>query len=85
MNFSERIIVTKDGSHTVKAEHNGQLYHSIHGAVTESNHVFIENGLNWYINQHPNKKELKIIETGFGTGLNALLTYLWGIQKNIQI
>ncbi len=67
------IITTSDGSHTIKNESTGDTYHSIHGAVQESNHVFIQNGLQYFLRF--NKKEtVRILEVGFGTGLNALLT-----------
>lgn len=67
------IIQTKDGSHTIKNESTGDTYHSVHGAVQESQHVFIKSGLEYFLDQHPNQK-INILEVGFGTGLNALLT-----------
>jgi tRNA U34 5-methylaminomethyl-2-thiouridine-forming methyltransferase MnmC len=67
------IVTTTDGSHTVKNESTGDTYHSVHGAVQESQHVFIKSGLEYFLTQHP-KKEIKILEVGFGTGLNTLLT-----------
>jgi tRNA U34 5-methylaminomethyl-2-thiouridine-forming methyltransferase MnmC len=63
------IKTTADGSHTLHAEILDEDYHSIHGAITESMHVFIHAGLNECI-----PKRLRILEMGFGTGLNALLT-----------
>jgi tRNA U34 5-methylaminomethyl-2-thiouridine-forming methyltransferase MnmC len=65
------IIVTQDGSHTVYNPIIGSHYHSTHGAIQESLHVFIEAGLK----QIP-FKEISILEIGFGTGLNALLTFM---------
>ena len=67
------IIQTQDGSHTIKNELTGDTYHSVHGAVQESQHVFIKSGLDYFLVQHP-KEKIKILEVGFGTGLNALLT-----------
>ena len=67
------IITTKDGSHTIQVSETGDTYHSVHGAVQESNHVFIKAGLKHFISKS-NKTEIKILEVGFGTGLNALLT-----------
>jgi len=55
-------------------------YHSIHGAVRESRHVFIQAGL-----LHSKLKQIRIFEMGFGTGLNALLTLLEAKKKNITI
>ena len=63
---------TEDGSTTIYVPGLGENYHSIHGAVQESNHVFIEAGLKQVKNIQP----VKILEMGFGTGLNCLLTYL---------
>lgn len=67
------IIQTQDGSHTIKNEITGDTYHSVHGAIQESQHVFIKSGLEYFLGQHP-KKKINILEIGFGTGLNALLT-----------
>ncbi|MEL6134680.1 MAG: tRNA (5-methylaminomethyl-2-thiouridine)(34)-methyltransferase MnmD [Bacteroidota bacterium] len=63
--------LSKDGSSTLWAPDFDEHYHSVHGALTESEHVFIEAGL-----QYVEEKEtpLYIFEMGFGTGLNALLT-----------
>ncbi len=73
---------TGDGSNTLFNEKIGENYHSKHGALQESKHVFIEAGLKATIE---NKKELHIFEVGFGTGLNFLLSLDECIQKNIQL
>lgn len=65
------IILTSDGSHTVRGDHFNECYHSERGAVLESQHVFIEAGL-----RQVAKAQLAVFEVGFGTGLNALLTLL---------
>lgn len=67
------IVTTTDGSHTIRNDATGDTYHSVHGAVQESNHVFLKNGLGFFLSQHPGQK-VRILEIGFGTGLNALLT-----------
>jgi tRNA U34 5-methylaminomethyl-2-thiouridine-forming methyltransferase MnmC len=67
------IVTTTDGSHTIKNEQTGDTYHSIHGAVQESQHVFIKSGLAYFLSRHTQQK-IKILEVGFGTGLNTLLT-----------
>jgi tRNA U34 5-methylaminomethyl-2-thiouridine-forming methyltransferase MnmC len=55
----------------------GETYHSIDGAVQESSHVYIHCGLNYFIEHYAKKKEsIDILEIGFGTGLNALLTVI---------
>ena len=66
-------VITKDGSHTISVPEMNTTYHSVHGAIQESLHVFIEAGLKHsgifeYTGVH------EILEMGFGTGLNALLT-----------
>lgn len=63
------IVTTKDGSHSLYDYKLDEHYHSVYGAITESQHVFIEAGLKQLRNQH-----IRILEMGFGTGLNALLT-----------
>lgn len=66
------LITTSDGSHTLLNTVLNEPYHSVHGAMTESLHVFISNGLDVIL-----KRDLplvRILEVGFGTGLNALLT-----------
>jgi tRNA U34 5-methylaminomethyl-2-thiouridine-forming methyltransferase MnmC len=70
MSLSPRIIRTADGSCTLYREDIDETYHSVHGALAESTHVYIENGLLAL----KEKKEIHILEIGFGTGLNALLT-----------
>jgi tRNA U34 5-methylaminomethyl-2-thiouridine-forming methyltransferase MnmC len=67
------LIKTEDGSHTLHLPVLGENYHSIHGAIQESRHVFIDNGLLAVSETTP---ILKIFEVGFGTGLNAMLTIL---------
>lgn len=70
--MAERLItITEDGSHTVLAKELNEHYHSTHGALQESRHVFIEAGLHQAC-LIPG--EINILEIGFGTGLNVLLT-----------
>ena len=68
-------VITKDGSHTLEVPSLKATYHSRHGAIAESKHVYIEAGLKEAIKNSP-KKPLQIFEMGFGTGLNALLTLI---------
>ncbi len=74
LNFVENIAFyeTGDGSNTLINKLTNETYHSKHGAVQESMHVFIKTGLEYVLNQ--GHRPLKILEVGFGTGLNALLT-----------
>ncbi|MDR2969244.1 MAG: tRNA (5-methylaminomethyl-2-thiouridine)(34)-methyltransferase MnmD [Tannerellaceae bacterium] len=67
---TERIIqLTEDGSHTLFVPALNEHYHSVNGAIRESIHVFINAGL-----REVRKDEIRILEIGFGTGLNALLS-----------
>ena len=68
------LITTEDGSHTLHLPDLDETYHSIHGAIQESNHVFVNAGLNYWLAQNQQAKSISILEYGFGTGLNALLT-----------
>jgi len=72
-NMKREIIITKDGSATVEIPALHVTYHSRHGAVQESMHVFIQAGLHYTVNKL-HQRELRVFEMGFGTGLNALLT-----------
>ena len=71
MKVSPEIKITKDGSNTLFLHHIDEHYHSVHGAIQESLHVFIKNGIQ---NISRDKCLINILEIGFGTGLNALLT-----------
>ena len=75
------IITTSDGSHSLRNSELNETYHSIHGAIQESVHVFIKKGLDHFLDLNPPASEVNILEIGFGTGLNALLTW----QRSFQI
>ncbi|HHL52345.1 MAG TPA: methyltransferase [Flammeovirgaceae bacterium] len=71
-----QIVVTADGSHSLRLPDMDESYHSTHGALAESRHVFIKNGLQAWLAVNRQAREVHILEYGFGTGLNALLTCL---------
>ncbi len=75
-----KIIFTKDDSCTLFNPELNETYHSIHGAITESKHVFIQNGLQYFF-ENKNVAFVRVLEIGFGTGLNALLSYLYCIKN----
>ncbi len=77
--MKREIIKTEDGSHTLYLPEMDEHFHSTHGAIQESMHVFIKNGL-----ARCEKSELVIFEVGFGTGLNAFLTFLKNTNKRIE-
>jgi tRNA U34 5-methylaminomethyl-2-thiouridine-forming methyltransferase MnmC len=80
MHKTNRIITTSDGSHTLYVPELDEHYHSVHGAIQESEHVFMANGFD-FCSEDP----VKIFEIGFGTGLNGLLTAVRGIRDSRQI
>jgi tRNA U34 5-methylaminomethyl-2-thiouridine-forming methyltransferase MnmC len=77
---SVRIETTGDGSQTVYSEQFQEGYHSVHGAVTESEHIFIDAGFR--VCQRGN---IRIFEAGFGTGLNAYLTFIEAAKRNVTV
>ena len=79
--MKREIIVTKDGSTTIYFPDINETYHSKFGAILESNHVFIEMGLKLF----SDKAEVSILELGFGTGLNALLTIIESAKNKQNI
>jgi len=78
--MKNKLVITNDGSHSIFNPEMNETYHSKHGAIVEAEHVFIKNGL-----LAENKKQFNILEIGFGTGLNALLTAQKAKQKNIAV
>lgn len=78
--MENEFIITEDGSHTLFAPAISETYHSVHGAVQESLHVFIQTGLRMHT-----KKNISILEIGFGTGLNAFLSMLEAQQSQLHI
>lgn len=72
------LIKTADGSHSLFLKDLDEHYHSVHGAIQESKHVFLQAGLS----QFNDKKSISILEIGFGTGLNALLTFIENKNSN---
>jgi len=75
-------ITSKDGSHTLFLPHLNETYHSLHGAICESEYVFIEAGLSRMAEKI---SEITILEVGFGTGLNALLSLMFSLKKSVKI
>jgi tRNA U34 5-methylaminomethyl-2-thiouridine-forming methyltransferase MnmC len=73
---------SSDGSHTLFSKEFGYTYHSIHGAVQESQHIFIESALRF---KAVVMSKINVLDIGFGTGLNAYLTYLEALKRNLTI
>lgn len=72
--MKREIFLTGDGSSSIQIPSQNVTYHSRHGAITESMHVFIDAGLSYWHERWPKEETCHIFEMGFGTGLNALLT-----------
>lgn len=80
--MERKIITTKDNSKTLLIPEMNETYHSTNGALTEANHIFIENGINHFKNS---TGPISIFEMGFGTGLNAILTYRFALKHQINV
>lgn len=78
-----KIFLTDDGSHSLMSDTYGDSYHSKFGAIQESQHVFIDAALNFQTAK--GKTDLTIVEIGFGTGLNALMTVREAERQNLTI
>ncbi|MEB8329742.1 tRNA (5-methylaminomethyl-2-thiouridine)(34)-methyltransferase MnmD [Flavobacteriaceae bacterium KMM 6897] len=78
--MKRKIITTSDGSKTIQIEEWDEQYHSKHGAVQEAYHVFIKHGLSLFEN-----RKVEILEIGFGTGLNALITWKEADKYNLEV
>jgi tRNA U34 5-methylaminomethyl-2-thiouridine-forming methyltransferase MnmC len=74
--MKKQVILTRDGSHTIAIAGKDVMYHSIHGAIQESMHVYINTGLHHVADSLPSTEPIRVFEMGFGTGLNALLTMI---------
>jgi tRNA U34 5-methylaminomethyl-2-thiouridine-forming methyltransferase MnmC len=78
--LQREIITTADGSTTIHIKDWDEQYHSKHGAIQEAYHVFIDSGLSLFKDQ-----AISILEIGFGTGLNALITYLEASKRKLKV
>ena len=76
---------TADGSSTLYNSLLDEHYHSIHGALSESIHVFIRKGFLDFVDLYKSVKKINILEIGFGTGLNCILTFIENLKLNISL
>ncbi|CAM3551357.1 tRNA (5-methylaminomethyl-2-thiouridine)(34)-methyltransferase MnmD [Zobellia roscoffensis] len=78
--MERKIITTGDGSKTIQISDWDEQYHSKHGAVQEAYHVFIKHGLSLF-----SGRDVNILEIGFGTGLNTLITYIESKKNSTKV
>ncbi|WP_291402633.1 tRNA (5-methylaminomethyl-2-thiouridine)(34)-methyltransferase MnmD [Daejeonella sp.] len=76
--------ITSDGSKTIFNEQVGENYHSRHGALQESKHVFLGSGLSYFL-ENKKKKKVSVLEVGFGTGLNFLVSADYCVRNEIEL
>lgn len=79
-----KIITTEDGSHSLFDEKLNETYHSTRGARGESIHVFIREGLEYWLGKN-RTEEVRVLEVGLGTGLNAFLTVQFAMKEKQNI
>ena len=79
--MKREIIITEDGSTSIFIPELDETYHSKFGAIQEAKHVFIKNGIDLF----EDNSEISILEIGFGTGLNAIITLLEAEKRNLKI
>lgn len=75
MDYKRELQQTADGSFTLFVPELDEHYHSVNGAVQEAEHVFLQTGLEYFLHSSRSTSALRILEFGFGTGLNTLLTW----------
>jgi len=84
MNPELKIVTTADGSKTIYNSAVDENYHSRHGALQESKHVFLNAGLKYYLDNH-SAASVSVLEVGFGTGLNFLLSADYCGENQIKL
>lgn len=80
-----RVVETEDGSRTLYLPGMDETYHSTHGAMTESRHVYITNGLDFWRAENPDATVVRVFEMGLGTGTNAMLVMDWCEQTGCGV
>jgi len=83
--LKRKIIITDDGSTSLTLLNVKESYHSTFGAIQEAQFVYIKNGLNHVFPKLESPKKISVLEIGFGTGLNAFLSFLFAKEKHINI
>lgn len=78
--MKRRLVMTEDGSPSIRVDDLEENFHSQHGAIQEAKHVFIRNGLDACTND-----KLDVFEVGLGTGLNAFLAAKWSKEHRVYV
>jgi len=79
-------VQTADGSKTIYNAEIGENYHSKNGALQESTHVFVNSGLRYFLDDvKAPGADLSILEIGFGTGLNFLLSAEFCMERKLSL
>lgn len=81
--MKREIVITSDGSTTIHLPDWNEQYHSKHGAIQEAYHVFIRTGFDKVLERK--NEGFSILEIGFGTGLNAFITFLEAKKTGLNI
>ncbi|MEG1498503.1 MAG: tRNA (5-methylaminomethyl-2-thiouridine)(34)-methyltransferase MnmD [Bacteroidales bacterium] len=82
------VQITQDGSSTLFLTEQKEHYHSIHGAVQEAICVYIQGALQVGMNavlSSASFAPVRVFEMGFGTALNALLTWIEAEKQQIPV
>jgi len=79
--MKRELVQTADGSLTLFVPTLNEHYHSVHGALQEATHVFLQHGLDLVTANN----EIHVLELGLGTCLNAYLTLKWSVQHNRKV
>ena len=79
-----KIIKTSDGSDTIFNQDLNETYHSLNGSIKESELVYIRNGLEFFLDKKTTDS-VRLLEIGFGTGLNFLLTKIFMEERNEKL
>ena len=82
LNTTPELVVTADGSHSLRFPAVGEGYHSVHGAMSEAVHVYIAPCFEHQAKANPS---VEVLEVGFGTGLNAFLTLCRSMEYGVAV
>jgi tRNA U34 5-methylaminomethyl-2-thiouridine-forming methyltransferase MnmC len=82
LHTTPELVVTADGSHSLRFPAVGEGYHSTGGALSEAQHVYINP---CFVPKAEKETEVNVLEVGFGMGLNAFLTLCKSMEYGIAV